>query len=106
RTVWKRPTSWLRRWARSAWPGGCARCSRGSTRRGGSNTRAAPVPCGWARGGIKHGGAVVRVGGGERHAPPSPRLAQLAAQLTAANVDVEVTPDIDAAVWEKFLFIA
>lgn len=55
---------------------------------------------------IKHAGAVVRVVLGERRGAVSPRLERLAAQLTAANVDVEVTPDIDAAMWEKFLFIS
>jgi 2-dehydropantoate 2-reductase len=55
---------------------------------------------------VKHAGAVVRVVLGERRMGSSPRLGRLAAQLTAANVDVELTPDIDAATWEKFLFIA
>lgn len=55
---------------------------------------------------VKHAGAVLRVVLGERAGGGSERLRALAAQLSAAGVDVEVVEDIAAAAWEKFLFIA
>jgi 2-dehydropantoate 2-reductase len=57
---------------------------------------------------IRHMGQTLRVVLGERGgaASASPRLEKLAQQLTAAKIDVEIASDIDAALWEKFLFIA
>jgi 2-dehydropantoate 2-reductase len=55
---------------------------------------------------IRHNGAALRVVMGERDGSRSTRLEALAAQLTAAQIDVEITADISAASWEKFLFIA
>lgn len=61
-----------------------------------------------APGVIKHHGAALRVVFGERDAAhgKSARLDALAAQLKAASIDAEVSADISAASWEKFLFIA
>jgi 2-dehydropantoate 2-reductase len=60
---------------------------------------------------IQHTGATLRVVLGERGAKAgasggSPRLEALAQLLAAAKVDVEISNDIEAALWEKFLFIA
>jgi 2-dehydropantoate 2-reductase len=58
---------------------------------------------------IKHAGQTLRVVLGERRGGSggsSPRLEVLAQQLTAAKIDVEISNDIEAALWEKFLFIA
>lgn len=57
---------------------------------------------------IKHTGKTLRVVLGERSGSRVTRaqLVQLAQQLTAAKMDAEVSEDIDAAVWEKFLFIS
>jgi 2-dehydropantoate 2-reductase len=59
-----------------------------------------------APGVIRHAGETLRVVLGERNGGSSPRLAALAQQLTAAGVDTVLAPDITAATWEKFLFIA
>jgi 2-dehydropantoate 2-reductase len=56
---------------------------------------------------IRHVGEHLRVTLGERRGRgASPRVEALAATLRAARVDAVVSPDIDAAAWEKFLFIA
>ncbi|MEY4583111.1 MAG: hypothetical protein RL701_7814, partial [Pseudomonadota bacterium] len=59
-----------------------------------------------APGFIKHHGPALRVVMGERTGGSSPRLEALATQLRAAQVDVELSENIAAASWEKFLFIA
>jgi 2-dehydropantoate 2-reductase len=56
---------------------------------------------------IRHAGAVPRVEFGERDGRASPRVAALrAAFARCAGVSVETPPDIEKALWEKFLFIA
>jgi 2-dehydropantoate 2-reductase len=57
---------------------------------------------------IRHTGQTLRVVLGERGggAGSSPRLEALALQLRAAKIDVDIASDIEAALWEKFLFIA
>ncbi|MFL5274240.1 MAG: 2-dehydropantoate 2-reductase [Anaeromyxobacteraceae bacterium] len=59
-----------------------------------------------APGVVRHVGEPPRVTLGERRRGPSARVAQLAAALTAAGVEARVADDVDAALWEKFLFIA
>lgn len=54
---------------------------------------------------VKHVGDLLRVTMGERRGGGSPRLERLAAALRAAKVDAVVSPDVEAATWEKFLFI-
>jgi len=55
---------------------------------------------------IVHGGEALKVTVGERTGKTaSPRLEGLCAALVAAKVDAVIAPDIDAALWEKFLFI-
>lgn len=54
---------------------------------------------------VKHVGEALRVTVGERRGGPSPRLEALCAALRGAKVDAAVAPDIEAAAWEKFLFI-
>ena len=55
---------------------------------------------------VVHAGESLKVTVGERRGPTgSPRLEALCATLRAAKVDAVVAPDIDAATWEKFLFI-
>ncbi|MBI5069145.1 MAG: 2-dehydropantoate 2-reductase [Deltaproteobacteria bacterium] len=55
---------------------------------------------------VRHVGEMLKVTLGERRgAPSSPRVEALAAALRAARVDAVVAPDVEAAVWEKFLFI-
>jgi 2-dehydropantoate 2-reductase len=58
-----------------------------------------------APGRIRHAGAFLQVTLGERRGGSSPRLAPLAEALRRASVDVEVVDDVEAALWEKFLFI-
>jgi 2-dehydropantoate 2-reductase len=59
-----------------------------------------------APGRIQHMGEALRVTVGERAGPTSsPRLEALCAALKAASVDVALAPDIDVALWDKFLFI-
>jgi 2-dehydropantoate 2-reductase len=55
---------------------------------------------------VRHVGDALRVTMGERAGGRSARLERLAAVLQAARIDALVTDDIDAASWEKFLFIA
>jgi 2-dehydropantoate 2-reductase len=54
----------------------------------------------------RHVGELLRVTMGERRGGSSPRLEALAGLLRAAKVDVVLSPDIEAASWEKFLFNA
>ncbi len=57
---------------------------------------------------VQHVGAPPRVTLGERGRlakAPSPRLEAVAAALREAGAEAGVTPDIEAAVWEKFLFV-
>ncbi|ABS26582.1 ketopantoate reductase family protein [Anaeromyxobacter sp. Fw109-5] len=57
---------------------------------------------------VQHVGSTPRLALGERGdlaRAPSPRLEALAAALRAAGAEAAVTPDIEAAVWEKFLFV-
>ena len=58
-----------------------------------------------APGRIRHVGQILRVTLGERRGGASPRIEALAAALRAAEVDVVVSEDVEAATWEKFLFI-
>ena len=60
-----------------------------------------------APGRIQHVGEALRVTVGERGggATSSRRLEALCAVLRAAQVDAEVAPDIDVALWDKFTFI-
>jgi 2-dehydropantoate 2-reductase len=59
-----------------------------------------------APGRVKHAGDMLRVTVGERQGRgSSPRLEALCAALQAAKVDAVVAPDIEAALWEKFIFI-
>ena len=58
---------------------------------------------------IKHEGAVLRVVVGERatgKSGTSDRLAGLVELMCAANIDAELSDNIEGALWEKFLFIA
>lgn len=54
---------------------------------------------------ITHQGAILQVVVGERPAGTSPRLEPLVAALQTAGIDASMSPDIDAALWQKFLFI-
>ncbi len=59
-------------------------------------------------GSVKHVGGAPRMQVGERGArggEPSPRLEALASALRAAGAEVDVVPDVQRAIWEKFLFI-
>jgi 2-dehydropantoate 2-reductase len=58
-----------------------------------------------APGRIRHVGQILRVTLGERRGGSSPRVEALAAALRAAEIDVVVSGNVDAATWEKFLFI-
>lgn len=55
---------------------------------------------------IAHEGAVPHVAFGERNGRPSSRLETLRDAFARAGVAVDIPANIDAAVWEKFLFIA
>jgi 2-dehydropantoate 2-reductase len=55
---------------------------------------------------VRHAGEVLRVVVGERSGGGSPRLERLVERLNAAKIDASIAPDIEAALWEKFLFIA
>ncbi|HVR72441.1 MAG TPA: 2-dehydropantoate 2-reductase [Vicinamibacteria bacterium] len=56
---------------------------------------------------IRHAGALPRVEFGERDGRPSPRVGLLRAAFErCAGVSVGTPPDIEEALWEKFLFIA
>src|SRR6266702_2802290 len=54
---------------------------------------------------VKHAGELLRITMGERQGGASERLERLAGALRAAKIDAVVAPDIEAALWEKFLFI-
>jgi 2-dehydropantoate 2-reductase len=58
-----------------------------------------------APGFVRHVAEPLRVTIGERAGGSSPRVEALAAALRAALVDALVSPDVEAAAWEKFLFI-
>lgn len=59
-----------------------------------------------APGRILHQGVALKVTVGERGGgSSSPRLEALCAALRAAQVDAELAPDIDVALWNKLLFI-
>jgi 2-dehydropantoate 2-reductase len=55
---------------------------------------------------IKHEGNNLRVVVGERPSGTSERLVRLVAQLRAAGIDAELDSNVEAALWEKFVFIA
>ena len=55
---------------------------------------------------VRHSGETLRVVVGERSGGGSARLQKLVAALTAAKIDAAIADDIEAALWEKFLFIA
>ena len=55
---------------------------------------------------IRHGGAEPSVAFGELDGQRTPRVAQLAAAFARAGVRVEIPADIQAALWEKLLFVA
>jgi len=54
---------------------------------------------------VRHVAEPLLVTLGERGGGSSPRVEALASALRGANVDVRVTDDVEAAAWEKFLFI-
>ncbi len=57
---------------------------------------------------VQHVGPPPRLAMGERGAlaaAPSPRLEAVAAALRAAGAEAAVTPEIETAIWEKFLFV-
>ncbi len=58
-----------------------------------------------APGVVKHAGESLRITMGERAGGSSGRLERLAEMLRAAKIDAVLAPDIEAALWEKFLFI-
>jgi 2-dehydropantoate 2-reductase len=55
---------------------------------------------------VRHAGETLRVVVGERAGGGSARLDALVERLRAAKIDAAIAPDIEAAVWEKFVFIA
>jgi 2-dehydropantoate 2-reductase len=59
-----------------------------------------------APGRVRHAGETLRVVVGERAGGGSARLDALVEHLRAAKVDAAIAPDIEAALWEKFVFIA
>lgn len=60
-----------------------------------------------APGHVRHAGVAPRVEFGERDGRPSPRVESLRqAFARAQGVSVVVPEDVEAAIWEKFLFIA
>jgi 2-dehydropantoate 2-reductase len=59
-------------------------------------------------GAVKHAGVTPRVNMGERGAragQASPRLEALARALEAAGLEARVQPDVERAVWEKFILV-
>ena len=62
---------------------------------------------GWLEGPgeVRTTGTPLRVTMGERQGGGSPRLAQVARALRGAGVEALVVDDVEAATWEKFLFI-
>lgn len=55
---------------------------------------------------IRHAGAEPSIAFGELDNRPSERAERLHRAFARANVKVEIPPDIQVAMWEKFLFIA
>jgi 2-dehydropantoate 2-reductase len=55
---------------------------------------------------IRHSGSEPYVAFGERDGGPCPRGEPLLAAFKRAGVHAEISPDITAAIWDKFLFIA
>ncbi len=55
---------------------------------------------------IRHVGIEPYIAFGELDGSPSPRAERLRSAFTRANVTVEIPVDIQAAMWEKFVFIA
>jgi 2-dehydropantoate 2-reductase len=55
---------------------------------------------------IRHAGNLLLVTVGERGGAASPRVEALAAELRRAGIDVDVAADVEAAAWQKFVFIA
>jgi len=59
---------------------------------------------------ISHNGPIAKLFfgefGGEFGKPSSPRAEAFAQALTAANVECEIHPDIEAMLWSKFVFLA
>jgi 2-dehydropantoate 2-reductase len=55
---------------------------------------------------VRHAGEALRVTMGERRGGSSPRIEALARVLRDAGVDVAVSDDVEAAAWEKFVFIS
>jgi 2-dehydropantoate 2-reductase len=55
---------------------------------------------------VRHQGDLLRVTMGELGGGASTRLEPLALALREAGVEVVLSPDVEAAVWEKFLFIS
>jgi 2-dehydropantoate 2-reductase len=58
-----------------------------------------------APGRVRHVGQILRVTMGERRGGTSSRIEALAAALRGADVDVVLSDNVEAATWEKFLFI-
>ncbi len=59
-----------------------------------------------APGRVVHAGESLKVTVGERRGPSaSPRLEALCSALREARVDAAIAPDVEAALWEKFVFI-
>ena len=59
-----------------------------------------------APGHVRHAGLEPTVVFGERDRRASPRLERLRRAFEAAGVTATIAPDVDIAIWEKFLFIA
>lgn len=59
-----------------------------------------------APGVIRHGGDFARVIVGARHPGQEPRIAALLSRLRAAGVAASEAPDIERALWEKFVFLS
>ena len=59
-----------------------------------------------APGVVRHVGAMLRVTVGERRGGSSERVGALVRALAEAGIDAEESPDVEAASWEKFVFIA
>ncbi len=55
---------------------------------------------------VRQAGEILRVTMGERRGGSSPRIEGLARVLRDAGVDTAISDDIEAAAWEKFVFIA
>jgi 2-dehydropantoate 2-reductase len=59
-----------------------------------------------APGAIRQVSPVRRITFGERDGSLSPRAGRIRDVLAAASIEVVLTPEVDVALWEKFLFIA